>query len=104
MPRLTAKKAVRKKITATSRKSTTKKSVTKRPVKASVRRPNKTAKQPIAPDGNPWPQLPGIFGHGNLTAKQVREVVLRAMAAVGIKFPVEQARKYETTRIKRTKK
>lgn len=110
MPRLAPKKTVHKKPTATSRKSvpvkaaTKKKSAAKRSVKASVRRPQKTAKQPIAPDGVPWPQLPRIFGLGNLTIKQIRETVLGAMAAIGKPVPVEKARQCETTRIKRTKK
>ena len=87
MPRLTAKKVARKKPLATAEKSATvksatkKKVATKRPLKAAVKH-SQTEEQAIAPDGVPWPRIPRIYGRGNLTAKQIREAVLRAMAAV----------------------
>ena len=87
MPRLTTKKIVRKKPVADSQKSATvkaatkKKSAAKRPVKAVAKRKT-SSPQAVAPDGIPWPRIPRIYGRGNLTAKQIREVVLRAMAEV----------------------
>ena len=111
MPSLTAKKTVRKKSTATSRKSVTVKSATtkkkgnaKHSGKASVVRPSENVQQPVASDGIPWPQLPAIFGRGNLTVKQIRGIVLRTVAAAGVEMPVKKARQIEMTRIKRTKK
>ena len=87
MPRLTAKQAVRKKPLATAEKSATvkaaakKKSAAKRPLKAAVKH-SPTDEQAIAPDGVPWTSIHRMYGRGNLTAKQIREAVLRAMAAV----------------------
>ena len=87
MPRLAAKKAVRKKPlvavekSATVKTATKKKTTAKRSVKAATKHPT-TDEQAIAPDGVPWPRIPRIYGRGNLTAKQIREAVLRAMAAV----------------------
>ena len=87
MPRLTAKKTVRKKSYAAAGKSamvkaaTKKKVAAKRPVKlVAGRKPPST--QAVAADGIPWPRVPRIYRRGNLTAKQIREAVLRAMAAV----------------------
>ena len=87
MPRLTAKKTVRKRPQATGGKSATVKVATKRkiaakrPAKAVANRKTLTP-QAVAPDGIPWPRVPRIYRRGNLTAKQIREAVLRAMAAV----------------------
>ncbi len=87
MPRLTAKKVTRKKPLSTAEKSaivksaTKKKVATKRPLKVAVKH-SPTDEQAIAPDGVPWPRIPRMYGRGNLTAKQIREAVLRAMAAV----------------------
>ena len=87
MPRLIAKRTVLKKPPTTAGKTamvkaaTKKKSAAKRPAKAVANRKTLTP-QAVAPDGIPWPRVPRIYRRGNLTAKQVREAVLRAMAAV----------------------
>ncbi len=74
--------------------ATKKKVAAKRPAKVMAgRKPPST--QAVAADGIPWPRVPRSNRRGNLTAKQVREVVLRAMAAVEADRLAAEARSNE---------
>ena len=88
MPRLTPKKAVRKKPASAAVKPVAKRTATKKSVRrissqtVAVRSKKPAPQQAIAADGVPWPPIYRTRRRGNLTAKQIREAVQRAMAAV----------------------
>lgn len=88
MPRLTTKKTVRKKtasatVKTSAKRTATKKGVRQTPSQTGTTRLKKSApKQAVAADGIPWPPVHRTRGRGNLSAKQIRDAVQRAMAAV----------------------